>query len=307
MTQTLFRPYHPQDLERVCAFVQTCTHLSPYYNFQLGDLLHWMCNIYRNTNLDQRFGVHENAQGDILAIAEFPPAKRTAFELIVHPHHRGTPLESALLEAGTQHIWAQMQAENIESNQIYCSACSADSTRVGLLEALGYALEKPDFLALTTQSLLGDLPTPVLPEGFHIRPVAGEQDVAQLVEVHSRSFGSSWTEEQYLRVMRADGFHIEREVVVVAPDGRFGAFAVYWLDTLNRVALFEPVGTHPDFQRKGLARALMYHIMHLMQAHGMETAIVNHETDNAASSALYANLGFVRHVTFSDYAKTMTR
>lgn len=71
------------------------------------------------------------------------------------------------------------------------------------------------------------------------------------------------------------------------------------------MALFEPVGTHPDFQRKGLARALMTHTMHLMKAHGMTTAIVNHETDKEASSALYANLGFVRHATFSDYAKKM--
>jgi hypothetical protein len=233
MTQTLFRPYQPQDLERVCAFIQTCTRLSSFYNFQVGDVLHWMCNIYRNTNLDQRFGIHENDQGEILAIAEFPPAKRTAFELMVHPHQRGTSLELALLEACTQHIWQQMQTENIESNQIFCSASSGDGNRVGLLEGLGYALEKPDFLALTTQSLMGDLPTPVLPEGFHIRAVAGEQDVAQLVEVHSRSFGSSWTEEQYLRVMRTPGFHIEREIVVVAPDGRFAAFNVYWLDTLR--------------------------------------------------------------------------
>ena len=41
----------------------------------------------------------------------------------------------------------------------------------------------------------------------------------RLVDVHSKSFGSSWTTELYRRVMESPGYEAQNEIVVVAPDG----------------------------------------------------------------------------------------
>jgi len=41
-----------------------------------------------------------------------------------------------------------------------------------------------------------------------------------------------------------------------------------WLDEANKTAEFEPVGTHPDFRRLGLARAMLLHGMHLARGAG---------------------------------------
>ncbi|MGA5560099.1 GNAT family N-acetyltransferase [Streptomyces platensis] len=41
-----------------------------------------------------------------------------------------------------------------------------------------------------------------------------------------------------------------------------------WLDEANRTAEFEPVGTHPDYRRLGLGRALLLHGMHLARDAG---------------------------------------
>jgi ribosomal protein S18 acetylase RimI-like enzyme len=49
---------------------------------------------------------------------------------------------------------------------------------------------------------------------------------------------------------------------VEAPGGTTAASTIMWLDEANKTAEFEPVGTHPDYRRQGLARALMLHGMH---------------------------------------------
>ncbi|WP_241196741.1 GNAT family N-acetyltransferase [Streptomyces sp. ADI95-17] len=43
---------------------------------------------------------------------------------------------------------------------------------------------------------------------------------------------------------------------------------ITWLDDVNGTAEFEPAGTHPDYRRLGLARAMLLHGMHLARAAG---------------------------------------
>ena len=47
-----------------------------------------------------------------------------------------------------------------------------------------------------------------------------------------------------------------------------------WLDEANKTAEFEPVGTHRDYRRLGLARAMLLHGMHLARAAGATHATV---------------------------------
>jgi ribosomal protein S18 acetylase RimI-like enzyme len=108
-----------------------------------------------------------------------------------------------------------------------------------------------------------------------------------------------------LLVMRTPGFHLDRELIVVAPDQRFAAFLIYWIDPVSKSGLFEPVGCHQNFQRRGLTRALMYEGMRRMVAHGMTKAIVNHQPaqQNPAAAALYRSVGFTLKYTITDYRK----
>jgi ribosomal protein S18 acetylase RimI-like enzyme len=72
---------------------------------------------------------------------------------------------------------------------------------------------------------------------------------------------------------------------------------------VNKLGFFEPVGTHRDFQRKGLGKALMSHTLCLMKEQGMQQALIGHETDNPASSNLYASLGFKLHRRVFSYSR----
>ena len=65
------------------------------------------------------------------------------------------------------------------------------------------------------------------------------------------------TVEKYERLQTLPHYRTEDDLVVEAPDGSLAAFAMAWWDPEGRVGEFEPVGTHPDHQRRGLSRALL--------------------------------------------------
>ncbi len=92
--------------------------------------------------------------------------------------------------------------------------------------------------------------------------------------------------------MASPAYVPELDLVTESPDGQFASFCMCWLDPVNRVGLFEPVGTHPDFQRLGLGKAVMLEGLRRMQTGGMQTAIVGAESDNLAAQSLYRSMGF---------------
>jgi GNAT superfamily N-acetyltransferase len=91
--------------------------------------------------------------------------------------------------------------------------------------------------------------------------------------------------------------------VVEAPDGRFAAQCLIWLDERNAVGELEPVGTLPEFRREGLARAVCLAALHAAHHAGAREAVVypviNHPK-SAGALPLYRDLGF------RPYARTLT-
>ncbi len=151
------------------------------------------------------------------------------------------------------------------------------------------------------QRSLASIPEIQLPDGFTVRPVAGEHEAQLVADVHNRAFSPKWTQADYLKVMRTPGFDPQRELVVVAPDGRFAAFTVLWFDPISRTGYFEPVGCHRDFTRRGLTRALLLEGMARMKEAGMETAFVGYERSNEAAFKLYGSAGFETRFETVDY------
>jgi mycothiol synthase len=61
---------------------------------------------------------------------------------------------------------------------------------------------------------------------------------------------------------------------------------------VNAVGQFEPVGTHSDFQRQRLGKAVMSEGLRRMKAAGIRRAIVGFDPNNVAALALYTSMGF---------------
>jgi mycothiol synthase len=143
------------------------------------------------------------------------------------------------------------------------------------------------------QPLDPGLDAPRVPDGYTLRTLRGQDDIPNRVEVHRAAFApSQLTVEKYEIAVRQEHYAFERDVVVEAPDGSFAAFALCWLDPASALGYFEPVGVHPDHQRRGLGRVVMRHGLRLLRAAGARDAMVFSLRANAASEALYRSAGF---------------
>ncbi|MBI1256917.1 MAG: GNAT family N-acetyltransferase [Chloroflexi bacterium] len=299
------RSYQSQDLEGVLRFVGDCGAAADFCGcLHHGDVIHFMSNLVRGRDLDQHLHIYE-ADGAIQAIILLYPPRYGGFNIVVDPARRGGDLERMLLEWAGSAEWALLQAAGSAATSIGTDVMDCDPGRQQILASLGFQASAEPYMMFTMRSLQTPLPEAILLEGFTIRNAAGEDEAEWVSEAHSSAFGSNWTADEYLRVMRTPGFDIERELVVAAPDGRCAAFLIYWIDPVTRSGLFEPVGCHADFQRRGLTRALMVEGMRRMIARGAIDAIVLHTTDNPASTALYRSVGFVPKYALTDFRKTM--
>jgi ribosomal protein S18 acetylase RimI-like enzyme len=297
------------ELPKILQFVGECNALADYCGcLHPGDICHFLSNTLRGRDLEKQFYIHEDAHGQVLGLVLLYPARYSAFDVLVHPRHRDNELESSLIAWGEQQTRSLLQATGNDTTWIGSDVMDCDTIRRDMLKAQGYVASGDPAFCYTTRSLLEDIPASILPDGFTMRSVAGDDEAEEVQAVHAGSFGSIWQPGEYLNVMRTPGFHVDRELVMVAPDGRFAAFLIYWIDHVSKSGLFEPVGCHQDFQRLGLSRALMYEGMRRMVAHGMTTAVVLHQTaqKNPAAAALYRSVGFSMRYTIDDYRKQIT-
>ena len=92
------------------------------------------------------------------------------------------------------------------------------------------------------------------------------------------------------RILCTPGYAPDLDLVAVAPDGRVAAFAILWLGPAvagRREGHFEPVGTRPEFRRRGLARALLLDGMRRLRAAGATHALVETEDVREGANGLY--------------------
>lgn len=175
-----------------------------------------------------------------------------------------------------------------------------DEALIGLLVERGFTQTEVPYV-LTAQPIPDGID--VDPGEYELRTVTFD-DAARLAEVHGSAFGSTWTEEMYLRHMHDNlGYSPDWELVAVAPDGTFGGFTEMWLDHRNGIGYFEPVGVHADHRRRGIGRLLIEDGMRRMRDAGMVTATVLHERDDERSAGFYASCGFEQVATVSRWEK----
>jgi ribosomal protein S18 acetylase RimI-like enzyme len=153
------------------------------------------------------------------------------------------------------------------------------------------------------------LPEPALPEGYSLRLVAGDDDIQPRATAAHQAFGSQLSFEEYwLRYQRfvdSAVYVSSLDLVTVAPEGDFSSFCIAWPDPVNHTGLFEPVGTHPNFQSQGLGRAVVTEGLHQLQKCGMARAAVCVKIDNPAAQGLYEAVGFQKQYQLYSYVKNI--
>lgn len=215
--------------------------------------------------------------------------------LQVDPDQRSIEMEVAMMsKAETQ--YAVTQADGRQRLTIWCPA--GDSLRQDILTRRGYVQRDG---AEYQRRRLSTQPVPEAPLalGYLIRTVGSEEDLPARSWVSWKAFHPNEPDvrykgwEWYQNVRKAPLYRPELDLVAVTSSGEHAAFCTLWYDEKTRSAAFEPVGTHPQHQRRGLARALMAE--GLRRVHELGATLVTVGSYSAAAGALYASMGFVEY------------
>jgi ribosomal protein S18 acetylase RimI-like enzyme len=184
-------------------------------------------------------------------------------------------------------------AETLDTNS------RADNvTRLAFLEKHGFVKTSMESIAMR-RDLSQPIPEPVLPVGFSIRALKGEEEAEKAAELHRLAFDSDQvTTEVRLTWMRVPSYDPSLDLLAVAPDGTFAAYCMCSIDTeqnekTGRLEGYtDPVATHPDYQKLGLARALMLTGMRMLKERGMDAAALGTSSENSAMQKSAQAVGF---------------
>lgn len=271
-----------EDLSLMQALTAECWRLEgPYVPATIGDLA-WLMYQHLDKLSETQIRLWEDDAGKLVAWAWlwFPDA----LIFLIHPEHRENLLGEIV-------DWFEGEARPGE-DLLGITVFERDRAALEAIVARGYELNPDEAMLHLVRSLDDQIDEPRVPEGFALRTVRGEEDVARRVEVHRAAFAPSRVvPASYRLTMRAHPYRRELDNVVEAPDGSFAAFCLCWLDEGNAVGELEPVGTHPEHQRKGLARAVCLAGLHGLREHGARTAVV-YAVEGGPAVGLYEGLGF---------------
>ncbi|HEY9076147.1 MAG TPA: GNAT family N-acetyltransferase [Anaerolineaceae bacterium] len=215
--------------------------------------------------------------------------------LQVHPAYQNAELDVEMLSvAETQ--FATTQANGRQRLVVW--AHESDQVRQDVLIRRGYIKGKhPEYQRRREMSQ--PIPDVPIPEGYTIRSLGGEEEHPARSWVSWKAFHPHEPDEKYAgwewyrNIQRAPLYRRDLDLVAVAPDGEFAAFCTLWYDEITQTAAFEPVGTHPDHQRKGLGKALMTEGLLRVRDLGATLCTVGSYSD--AAGALYASMGFIEY------------
>jgi ribosomal protein S18 acetylase RimI-like enzyme len=179
-----------------------------------------------------------------------------------------------------------------------------DAARLAFLEGHGFRRSGEETI-LMQRDLRTPIPEAELPEGFAIRAAGGEAEAEALAELHRLAFGTEhMTTENRLAMMRVPAYDPSLDLVAVAPEGALAAYCMCSLEEGNgemsghRVGWTDPVGTHPAYQRLGLARALLCTGLRLLRDRGAEYAKLGTSSTNMAMQKAAESAGFmVKEIT----------
>jgi mycothiol synthase len=194
------------------------------------------------------------------------------------------------------------------SGSLVSGARQDNARRIAFLEQHGFRY-KGDFAEVNMlRSLADPIPESGVPSGYHVRPFGGADELSSRAAAQ-REVWQPWSvanvsDDDYGRFMRLPGYHRDLDVVAVAPDGVVAAYVNGWIDAVNQIGDFGPVGALPAYRRLGLTRAVLLEGLRRLRSHGMDRVCVSTTVSNTPARRLYESIGFKIVNQYLDYVKT---
>ncbi|MDX1993856.1 MAG: GNAT family N-acetyltransferase [bacterium] len=297
---TLSRRFYTgtHDLPAMRALLVECKQINPYTGFHTGDLAWWAYYDPSGIPLEDKVQLWER-DGRLMAWGWGNP-KSCDFELALHPDLRGTDEEETILltmiDWITQVTRSQPPSRDEKGSEqprkIGAFAFDDEISRIALLEREGFTAAP--WMVHFAQDLSGELPAPVVPQGFRLLERMSPEYIDERAAAHFDAFRptSKMNSAYFRHFMTAPDYDPELDIVVLAPDGRVAGYAQGWYDAENQLSEYEPVGTRHEFHRRGVGRAALLAGLHRFKARGAKIATVSTGAQQEGNIAFYESAGF---------------
>lgn len=227
----------------------------------------------------------------------------------VLPEYEWCGIETeAMLWAETWIAGLRKQDAKQWSGNFVSGARQDNAKRIAFLEKHGFQGGGEFSEVNMLRSLDEPISEVVIPAGCQVCAVADTGEITNRAEAQ-REVWHPWTvgnvsDDDYAYFMRLPGYHRDLDVVAVAPDGVIAAYVNGWIDTLNQIGDFGPVGARLAHRRQGLTRAVLLECLRRMKLRGMNRVCVSTGVSNTPAIRLYESVGFKIVNKYLEYVKT---
>jgi mycothiol synthase len=280
-------------------FVETDRHM---YSWLISRLDYWRWHGIKNLgdgDLERDFTLWETEDHQLAGVLN--PEEPGHTFLQVHPAHKTPGLEEQMIAYAEEHLRSPSRKGG---HAIYIWCDSSDAQRQSILKKRGYTAFEPWAEHHWRRSL--DLPLPGRPfkTGITIRSLGDDTELPSRCWASWRAFHPDEPDEKYepdvtwyRNIQSAPLYRSDLDLVAIAPTGEVAAFTTLWYEPDPLCGFFEPVGCVPEYQRQGLASALLCKGMQRLVAVGATLAIV-------AGGSVHAN-ALYQSVFGNDYDLAM--
>jgi GNAT superfamily N-acetyltransferase len=301
------RPYQAEaDYWRIREFLRALSLLNDRHDYAWSLLRwdYWRWHVNENIfklSLPEVISLWEK-DGEIVAMLN-PDSPGEAF-FQVHPAFCEQGLISEMLETAEEKLH---KTNDAGKQELLVWVNAADNLAKKLFTECGYVRSK--FLAehMRRRFMTAPLPASVPPPGYTVRALGDEEELPARSWLSWKAFHPDEPDEDYKgwdwykNLQRVPLYRRDLDLVAVAPGGELAAFCTVWFDDVTRTAVFEPVGTHPDFQKRGLGKAVMAEGLRRAECLGATLATVS--SYGKAAHALYESMGFTEFDLLEPWTK----
>jgi mycothiol synthase len=231
------------------------------------------------------------------------------FECQVLPEHEWYSLEfEALNWAETRLVELRKISPLKWGGHLAAGTRQDDSRRIEFLEGNGFYYSGEYAEVNMLRSLDDPIPELNPPPGCVVRAVSGVEDIPDRAAIQNEVWQpytvGNVDAGDYASFMRLPGYHLELDVVTVTPEGVMAAYVNGWIDPVNKIGDFGPVGARQVFRRQGMTRVALLESLRRMKAHGMDRVCISTGIKNTPARRLYESVGFKIVNRYLDYVKT---
>lgn len=299
------RAYKSEDFQRICDFFNDIYKINKNQHSWLP--ARWIyaeylvCPLFTSMGLPNwhsTIRIWETDAQQIIGVVSSETPDQNVY-LQIHPDFRF--IENEMIE------WAQRYLAIIKSEtgekELSIWANDSDQFRMNLLKLSDYVPgDECEYLnAFYFDKPIGENP---LPEGYVFKSMADGITLEERCLCAEAAFNSSHlTTDIYQLMQSAPLYRKELDLCTVDSEGKVASFCTIWYDEESNVAYYEPVGTHPEHQKKGLGKAVLIEGLKRLNDMGAEVAYVGSWGENR--KAFYHSAGFKTYDAYRPWLKTI--